>query len=106
VHTAAGLRDEVLRVGDGERLVLRLTRGNVSQDVTVRLPPATPSEAPAEEHNRLGVTVEPGVVVEAVLPDSPAEVAGLPEGAETTLRLTRGREASEVKVRLDEPAGE
>ena len=33
-------------------------------------------------------------------------VLELPERAEATLQLVRGREASEVKVRLDEPAAE
>ena len=86
-----------------------------------------------EDRNRLGVTVVPGVVVAAVLPGSPAEAAGLspgdviggvdgtpvlsgeelqaavralPERAEATVQLVRGKEASEVTVRLDEQTAE
>jgi uncharacterized coiled-coil DUF342 family protein len=131
IQSATELRDELHRIADGEKLALRLTRGNVSQDVTVRLPPATPGGPDTSEgRNRLGLTVVPGVVVAAVLAGSPAEAAGvspgdvigavdgeavlsgedlrsaildLPERAETTLQLTRGQEAREVKVRLDEP---
>ncbi|HJZ57643.1 MAG TPA: PDZ domain-containing protein [Gemmataceae bacterium] len=87
--------------------------------------------SPPEGRDRLGVTVEPGVVVAEVLPDSPAAVAGitrgdliaavnghpvltgeqlrqavhpLPARAEIVLRLTRGGETREAIARLDEPA--
>src|SRR5207253_1944550 len=44
-------------------------------------PPAAPSPAPTPEtHNRLGATVDPGVVVAEVLPGTPAEYAGLTMG--------------------------
>src|SRR5207248_2048393 len=43
-------------------------------------PPAGPPAEPSDGHTRLGVTVEPGVVVAAVEPGSPAAVAGVSPG--------------------------
>ena len=89
--------------------------------------PARGEAAPAEKHNRLGVTVGNGVVVAELLPDTPAEEAGLTRGdvieevngkgvvtaaqlrdavqnapadEDVTLTVFRAGELTEIKVRL------
>jgi C-terminal processing protease CtpA/Prc len=131
VLDGAELREAVRSVPGGTEVMLRLTRGEQIQDLAVRLaePPGPEEAPPPEGHNRLGVTVEPGVVVAEVLTDGPAYEAGLstgdvivavngepvrngprlrdalqglPDRAEITLQVTRGGLDEEVPVRLDE----
>jgi S1-C subfamily serine protease len=92
---------------------------------------APPAEAEAKD--RLGVTVDPGVVVAEVLPGSPAAATGLARGdviravngeavhsgeelrravaplverAEVALQVSRGGKARKLRARLDEPPEE
>ncbi len=130
VRTGAELQDAVRGAGSGE-LVLRVVRGGSGSDVAVRLGAERAGEN-GDGHNRLGLVVEPGVVVAEVQPGTPAsgvlepgdvilavdgaEVHGgeqlraaverLLPGAEAVLRVSRGGETSERTVRLaDPPAG-
>jgi len=129
VVTGAELRDVIQGLAEGAEPTLHVTSGAVARNVTVKLDQGTTDEAaPAEGRNRLGLTVEAGVVVTEVLSGSPAEaggleegdviagvngtpvqsgeqlrqaVQGLPERAEVRLQVTRGKESREVGVRLD-----
>jgi serine protease Do len=118
----------VLALPEGEDAVLRVTRGGTPGEVRVRLGPAESDEA--EGRNRLGVTVEPGVVVAEVRPGTPAAAAGLAPGdvitavngeavhdgeqlraavqpllerAEVRLDVSRRGEPRKVRARLDDP---
>ncbi len=130
VFDAVRLRDLVHEAPAGEEIALRVLRGGAAEEIKARLDPvAADAPRPAKEHNRLGVTVDPGVIVAEVVPDTPAAraalirgdviaaVNGVPvldgaalrelihhaaAGAEVTLRVSRGGEVREVKARLDE----
>lgn len=127
VFTGPELRDRVQDAAEGEEIALRVNRGGVPRDVTVRLDPAAHDEGTEEGRNQMGLTVQPGVVVAEVVPGTPAEVAGLApgdviaevngtpiptgeqlreavlgaSGHEVMLRVRRGGEDREVAVRLD-----
>jgi PDZ domain-containing secreted protein len=130
VRTAVELRDAVAAIPDGNEVLLLLTRGGQTREAVARLDEPHEREAPAEGRNRLGVTVEPGVVVAEVLPESPAAAAGLARGdviesanghpvhtgeqlreavcplpghAEVALKLTHAGQTREVTARLGEP---
>jgi C-terminal processing protease CtpA/Prc len=132
VVTGTELRDRVHEVADGEEIALRVNRGGAVRDVTARLDPAPADDGAEDGRERMGVTVQPGVIVAEVLPGTPAEAAGLTpgdviaevngmpvltgeqlrevlsraSGREITLRVRRGGEAREVAARLGEgPAG-
>src|SRR5262249_35045692 len=61
VLTGAEMRDVIAGVKDGEDVTLQITRGGVVKVITARLEAPSEDEESPEEHNRLGVTVEPGV---------------------------------------------
>ncbi len=131
VQTAVELRDVVQGLKHDEDVKLRVIREGVPREVKARLQPAPANgKEKGEDQNHLGVTVEPGVVVAAVLPASPAAAAGLirgdvisalngtpvltgeqlrqavhqlPERAEIRLQVLRGEDLLAVYVRLDEP---
>ena len=132
VFTGTELRDLVQGAAEGEEIALRVNRGGVLRDVTVRLDPIPTDQGAEEERNRMGLTVQPGVVVAEVLAGTSAEAAGLTPGdviaevngvpvltgeqlrevvlrapgRELTLRVSRGGEAREVAAWLgDGPAG-
>ncbi|MBA4062838.1 MAG: hypothetical protein C0501_03865 [Isosphaera sp.] len=126
VHTAAGFRDAVLGVPDGSELTVRIRRGGSPLHMVGRVGPA------GEDGNRVGVVVDPGVVVTVVTPASPAAAAGLARGdvidraagqevhtgedlraavravrpgGEIALAVARDGEVREVVARLDPPGG-
>ncbi len=74
------MRELVHAAPAGEELSLRVERAGTFEEVTVRLDPPDADAAADEGHNRLGVTVEPGVVIAEVVPGSPAAQAGLERG--------------------------
>jgi PDZ domain-containing secreted protein len=81
IFSGEELRDLVHALPAGEPLSLRVERAGAFDDVEVRLePPSADAPALGEGHNRLGVTVEPGVVIAEVEPDTPASHAGLERG--------------------------
>jgi flagellar biosynthesis chaperone FliJ len=129
VFSGEELRDLVHAVPAGEEFTLRVQRAGTFEDITVRLePPAADAPPPAEGPNRLGVTVEPGVVIAEVVPGSPAAHAGLergdvilqadgtpvvsgpqlrdliqnaPAGSEVTLQVDRGDALFVAKVQVE-----
>jgi predicted metalloprotease with PDZ domain len=132
VLAAVELRDVIQGLKDGEEVTLEVIRGGAPRDVTIRLD-ASGNGAASEGRNRLGVTLEPGVVVAEVMPGSPADAAGLargdvvsavngeavltaeqlrqtvlplPQRAVVRLQVARGREVREVQTQLDEPAAD
>src|SRR5205823_12547215 len=80
VLDAVEFRDAVAAIPDGKEVILLVTNGGQTREAVARLDEPAEGEAPAEGHSRLGVTVEPGVVVAEVLPESPAAAAGLAPG--------------------------
>jgi hypothetical protein len=129
VFSGDELRDLVHEMPDGEEMALRVERAGIFEEIKVRLeePPAGAAPAP-EGHNRLGVTVEPGVVVAEVLAGTPAADAALlpgdvilsadgtaifsgpqlrelihqaPAGAAVALQIERGQDLFEVRVPLE-----
>jgi S1-C subfamily serine protease len=133
IFTSLDFRNVIEGVTDGEEITVQVTRGGTHPEVKARLQAQLATEETPEGQNRLGVTVEPGVVVAEVLPGSSAATAGLAQGdlinsvndtpvvtgeqlrqavqplpaaAEVRLQLSRGREVREVKVRLDAPVAE
>jgi len=126
VFTGPELRDRVLEVADGQPLAIWVNRGGDLLEKVLALGPHVEGEA--DGGNRLGVTVEPGVVVDAVMPGSPAEMVGLApgdvimavnatpvltgeqlrdvvlplvEGAEVPVHFRRAKEERDVTVHLD-----
>jgi S1-C subfamily serine protease len=127
VFTGPELRDAVDAVAD--EATLRIRRAKAFRELVARLGP--PTDAPGlTSGNRLGVTVDPGVVVAEVLPGTPAAAAGLapgdlvlavddqpvlsgdelleavlnlPPGAAVILRFGRGAAVREATVQLDRP---
>jgi S1-C subfamily serine protease len=115
---------------DGDEITVQVTRGGTWTELKTHLQTQPTDVETPEGPNRLGVTVEPGVVVAEVLPGSSAAMAGLargdlictvndapvstgeqlrqavqplPPAAEVRLQLSRGGEVREVMVRLDGP---
>src|SRR5262249_4207101 len=76
-HGGTELRDAVHGRAAGEAVSLQVTRGGLIREMRARLPETTGAEQtpPADGHNRLGVTVERGVVTAEVLPGTPAAAA-------------------------------
>jgi hypothetical protein len=133
VFSGDELRDLVREIPSGEEITLRVERAGLFEDIKVRLEEPAAGAAPMPEgHNRLGVTVEPGVVVAEVLPGTPAADAALmpgdvilsvdgtaifsgpqlrelihkaPAGAAVALQIERGQDLFEVRVPL-EPVSE
>jgi len=128
IVTGMELRDLIHNHTDQTPVTLRVTHGEVAREIQVALAEAN-EEKSSEGRNRLGVTVDPAVVVAEVEPGTPAATAGLMRGdiintlndttiltgaqlrqvvhslgefAEITLRFTRGGEGHEAKTRLDE----
>jgi S1-C subfamily serine protease len=134
VLTGAELRDLIHSMKEGEEITLQVRRGPEHLEIKARLHAPPAEEAGTNgNRNRLGVTVVPGVVVTEVLPDTPAAAAGfapgdiigsvngipvltgeqllrvvlpLPERAEVSLAMTRGQEAREIHLHLDETPAE
>jgi membrane-associated protease RseP (regulator of RpoE activity) len=75
VFSVCDLWDLVQDAADARELVVQVNRGGVVRDVTARLDPASD-----ERRTRLGLTVQPGVVVVETLPGTPAASAGLAPG--------------------------
>jgi len=128
VMTGMELRELIHNKTGPEPLTLRVTHGDVVREVQVSLAEGGEEKSP-EDRNRLGVTVDPAVVVAEVVPGTPAEKAGLNRGdiintvngvsvvtgvqlrqmiqelgefAEVALRFTRAGEGHEATTRLDE----
>lgn len=128
VFTGLELRESIRAAGTGE-VSLQVIRGGTPGEFRVSLD-APGNGDDAEASNRLGIAVEPGVVIAEVLPGTPAAEAGLArgdvlaavnsqpvltaeqlrlalvplsEGAEVTLGVSRQGEAREIKARLDQP---
>ena len=117
VFTVSELRDLIEDAADGEELVLRVNRGGAVRDAAIRLGPTTD-----DGRSRLGLAVQPGVVVVETVPGTPAASAGLIpgdviaevngksvqtgkqfrdavlswSGGEFVLRVCRGGETSEI----------
>jgi uncharacterized coiled-coil DUF342 family protein len=133
VHTGPELRDLIQHKAADEEINLRVTRGGLAAVVPARLTAAPEAGDGSEGKNRLGLTVDPGVVVAEVLPGSPAAASGLVRGdvltgvngrkvqrgedlrdaieplepgAEVSVQFRRAGEPREVKARLDVPASE
>jgi hypothetical protein len=129
ILTGFELRKRILGIADGEEATLKVTRAGQSIEVRTRLADHSRGEEPAESHNRLGVTVVPGVVVAEVQPCTPAEAAGLsrgdvissvngtpvttseqlrqmvlhlPEHTEVELQVRRGEAMRDMRARLDD----
>jgi S1-C subfamily serine protease len=123
VHSGGDLRDAAAAVPAGEDITLQLRHGGEPLVLTLH-----PADGNGEVKSRLGVTVERGLVVTEVSPDSPAEAAGLvrgdviedahghpvhtgdqlhaiihaqPAGAEVMLVVTRNGERLELMAHLD-----
>jgi S1-C subfamily serine protease len=75
VFSVCDLWDLVQEAADARELVVRVNRGGMVREVTARLDPASD-----ERRTRLGLTVQPGVVVAETLPGTPAASAGLAPG--------------------------
>jgi S1-C subfamily serine protease len=75
------MRDLIQEIPDGEAITLRVERAGIFEEIMIRLEEPPAGEAPAPEgHDRLGVTVEPGVVIAEVSPGTPAADAALLPG--------------------------
>jgi C-terminal processing protease CtpA/Prc len=79
VFTGVELRDRVREVADGEEVTLRVNRGGAIRDVTTRLG-TPPTDGEEDRRNRMGVTVQPGVIVAEVQAGTPAAAAELTPG--------------------------
>lgn len=133
VHTGPELRDAIQAKAAGEEVSLRVTRGGLVTVLHVTLPALLENGDGSEGKNRLGMNVDPGVVVADVLPGSPAAAAGLARGdvitavngkevlsgtelrdaiasleehAEVKMQFRRAGEPREANVQLDVPAGD
>lgn len=129
VLTGPELRDLVQNKLSGEVLTLRVTRAGVTREMTAHLDELAVNEE-SPDRDRLGATVEPGVVVAEVESGSAAETAGLARGdvittvngdpvltgpqlrqavqamedaAEVVLRVRRAGQEQEVRTRLGQP---
>lgn len=118
------LRDLILEEEGAEDIVLRLTRGGIASEAKVRF-----ERHGGSDEIPLGATVESGVVVAEVAPNTPASAVGLVRGdiitaingeevftggqlrdavqrlaggAAVTIRFTRAGEKHEATTRLDE----
>jgi len=127
VLTGADLR-ELIEEEENKEAIFEVMRNGVMTEVKVHLV-SEGDEAAAEGRSRLGVTVDPGVVVAEVLPGTPAASAGVVPGdvintingevvstgpdlresvealddhAEVTLNVIRDGEEREVRTQLDE----
>jgi serine protease Do len=125
VFTGPELRDAVHAAPDGDQVALRIRRGKASRELATRLAAPTDAATPAGG-DRLGATVDPGVVVAEVLPDGPAAaklapgdlilavndvpvlsgdelhdaLLDAPSGADVHIRVGRGGTVREVPIRL------
>jgi hypothetical protein len=129
VFSGPEVREVIDRHPDGEEVAIHVIREATPQEVKVRLG-AAGEGGPGEGRNRLGVVVDPGVVVDQVLLGTPAALAGLLPGdvirgvneteihsgeqlrqavqqlgsdAEIRLDVRRGGEPMTVKVPREEP---
>ena len=129
VFSGDELHELVYEASPGEALNLRVERAGAFAEIPIRLE-ALPADRQAlpEGHNRLGVTVERGVVIAEVAPGTPAAHSGLlpgdvilsangtdivsgPQlrdlihdtkpGAEISLDIERGEARFEVRVHLE-----
>jgi C-terminal processing protease CtpA/Prc len=81
IFSGPGLRDVIHKIPDGQEMTVYVIRNGATLELRAQLELAPAGEAPLPEgRNRLGVVVDPGVVVARVLSDTPAAAAGLVEG--------------------------
>lgn len=81
VFSGTELRGAIHRVPNGEEVLIQVIRSGLPLEIRAHLETAPAGEAELPEgRNRLGVVVDPGVVVAKVLPGTPANQAGLLQG--------------------------